>query len=117
MTVTGSAPTYTATITPVSGQEGTLSISIADGAVQDSGTPVMNYPASNTISVEVDAVDPQVSSITGPSTTQNGNFNVTITFDEAVSDFEPGELTVSGGRAHPQVGQRGTMGTIRILGL
>ena len=96
--VTGSSPTYTATITPVSGQEGSLSIQIAAGRVTDDASTPVDYPASNTVSVAIDAVRPQVSSITGPSGAQNEDFEVTITFDEDVNNFDPGDLTVSGGR-------------------
>ena len=57
--------------------------------------------ASVTKSVTVDREDPTVSSITVPSGSQNGNFDVTITFSEPVYDFVPSELTVTGGASAP----------------
>ena len=115
--VTGSAPTYTVTITPVSGQEGELDIEIAADAVQDAADTPLDYPASNKIEdVAIDAVRPQVSSITGPSTTQNGNFDVTITFSEAVDDFEASDLTVSGGASAPSSWKTGDDGAATYTG-
>ena len=37
VTVSGSAPTYTATITPADGETGDLDIKVANAAVQDGG--------------------------------------------------------------------------------
>ena len=113
--VTGSAPTYTVTITPAANQDGNLSIQIEANAVQDSND--VNYgTASNTVTVDVDTVRPQVSSITGPSTTQNGDFAVTITFDEAVDDFDTGDLTVSGGASAPSSWTTGADGSTSFTG-
>jgi len=115
--VTGSAPTYTVTITPVSGQEGELDIEIAADAVQDAADTPLDYPASNKIEdVLIDAVRSQVSSITGPSGVQNGNFDVTITFDEAVSDFDASDLTVSGGASAPSSWKTGSDGDATYTG-
>ena len=45
----------------------------------------------------MDRERPTVVSITAPSGTQNGDFDVTITFSEPVNNFEPSELTVTTG--------------------
>ena len=119
--VTGSASTYTVTITPISGQEGDLSIQIEANAVEDAES--VNYPDSNTITVEIDAVRPQVSEITGPSDVQNGNFDVTITFDGPVHSFDASDLTVSGGASAASSWKSGSdgddeyTGTIDISGV
>ena len=115
-TPSGSAPTYTVTITPADNQDGTLSIQIANAAVQDNESTPMDYPASNTVTVDIDTVDPQVTSITGPSDTQNGNFDVTITFDEEVDDFDASDLTVSGGASAPSRWSTGSDGDTEYTG-
>ncbi|MDE2797451.1 MAG: Ig-like domain-containing protein, partial [Gemmatimonadota bacterium] len=114
-TPSGNAPTYTVTITPAANQDGTLSIQIAANAVQDSSS--VNYgTASNTVTVDIDNVRPTVSSITGPSTTQNGDFAVTITFNEEVDDFDAGDLTVSGGASAPSSWTTGADGSTSFTG-
>ena len=85
--VTGSAPTYTATITPAAGVTGDLNIEVAAAAVQDSSS--VNYPASNTVTVEVDTERPTVTEIDVPDNPQSGAFDITITFSEAVYGFDP----------------------------
>ncbi len=95
--VTGSEPTYTATITPANNKSGDVDISVAAGAVQDNNG--MNYPASNTVTVVVDTERPTVDSITAPTTAQNGDFEVTVEFSEDVYNFDSSDLSVSGASA------------------
>ena len=58
-----------------------------------------NNTASRAHTVSVDLVRPSVS-ITGvPTTPHNGAFDVTITFDESVTGFQAGDLTVTGDAA------------------
>lgn len=95
--VTGNAPTYTATITPANNKSGDVDISVEANAVQDSNG--MNYPASNEVTVTVDTERPTVDSITAPTTAQNGDFDVTVEFSEDVYNFEAGDLSVSGASA------------------
>ena len=59
----GSAPTYTATITPNAGETGDLDIQVEAGDVQGGG---IDYPASNTVTVEVDTERPTVTDIVVP---------------------------------------------------
>ena len=87
-TLTGSGTTYTATITPTS--TGTLTIQVPANVAQDTAD---NYnTASQTHTVQVDVTKPTVS-ISVPSGEQTGEFDVTITFSEAVNGFVQNELT------------------------
>ncbi|MDE0426992.1 MAG: Ig-like domain-containing protein [Candidatus Poribacteria bacterium] len=114
-TPSGSAPTYTVTITPEANQDGELSIQIGANAVQDSSS--VNYgTASNTITVDIDNVRPTVSSITGPSGAQNDDFDVTITFSEEVDNFTPSDLTVSGDADAPSSWTTGADGSTSFTG-
>ena len=114
--VTGSAPTYTVEITPADNQDGELSIQIEANAVQDNASTPMNYPASNTITVDIDTERPEVSEITGPSGAQNGNFDVTITFDGPVHSFDASDLSVSGGASAPSRWSSGDDGDTSYTG-
>ena len=84
------AAQYTATITP-SGT-GTLRISVSAGAAEDDAGNAS--VASMNVDVSVDTSGP-TPTITAPMTTQNGNFAVTIDFDEDVSGFTPSGVTVT----------------------
>ena len=93
------ARTYTVAITPTitAGNEGTVTIQVPANVAQDGAS--RDNTASITKSVTVDRERPTVDSITAPSTPQNGDFSVTITFSEAVDKFLPGDLTVTGANA------------------
>ena len=84
--VTGSVPTFIATITPEADKVGDLDIEVAEDVVQGSG---MNYPASNTVRVKVDTERPTVEGIDVPNDPQSDDFDVTITFSEEVYGFDP----------------------------
>ena len=88
--VTGSGTTYSATITPTG--TGTLRISISAGAVEDGAGNTSQ--ASANVDVSVDTEGPTVT-ISAPTTDQNGAFDVTFTFSEAVTGFTTGDVTVS----------------------
>ncbi len=83
--------TYTATLTPTTGGEVTLSVAanVATDAASNNNT------ASETQTVTIDMTSPGVS-LSVPADAQNSAFDVTITFTEAVSDFEQSDLTLSG---------------------
>ena len=87
---TVNAGEYTATITP-SGM-GTLRILVSAGAAEDDAGNAS--VASMNVDVSVDTSGP-TPTITAPMTTQNGNFAVTIDFDEDVSGFTPSGVTVT----------------------
>ena len=90
----GSGTTYTATITPQSSQDGTLTISIAAGAAVDAAQNGNTAFQSQTATI--DTVPPTVSSITGlPTTATKDPFEITITFSEDVTGFEAGDITFS----------------------
>ena len=81
-----SGPTITVTLTPRNNVDGELTISIAAGdALNDMA---ISYPASNSVTTQVDTIRPTVESIAVPSTPQNDAFDVTITFSEEVNGFD-----------------------------
>ena len=82
------AAQYTATITP-SGM-GTLRISVSAGAAED--TAGNESVASMNVDVSVDTSGP-TPTITAPTDTQNGAFDVTIDFGESVTGFVKSEIT------------------------
>ena len=84
------AAEYTATITP-SGT-GTLRISLSAGAAED--TAGNESVASMNVDVSVDTSGP-TPTITAPTDTQNGPFDVTIDFGENVRDFTRSGVTVT----------------------
>ena len=82
---------FTATITPTT--EGEVVLSVAADVATDAASN--NNTASETQTVTVDMTSPGVS-LSVPEGAQNGAFDVTITFTEAVSGFEQADLSVSG---------------------
>ena len=88
----GSGASYAATITPSA--SGTVTVDVAAGVATDSDGD--GNTAASRFSLEADLVDPTVT-IDGPSATQAGHFNVTITFSEAVTGFEKTDVTVGNG--------------------
>ena len=85
-----SATQYTVTITP-SGT-GTLRISVSAGAAED--TAGNESVASMNVDVSVDTSGP-TPTITAPTDTQNGPFDVTIDFGENVRDFTRSDVVVT----------------------
>ena len=90
----GSRANYRATITPAA--TGTVTVDVPAGVAADGGGD--SNTAASRFSVEADLVDPTVT-ISGPSATQTGPFEVTITFSEAVTGFEQADVTVGNGAA------------------
>ena len=82
---------YTATITPTA--SGTVTVSVAANVATDTANNQNTAATSKTVTVDVDR--PTVS-ITVPPDVQNGAFDVTITFSEAVIGFVQSELSLSG---------------------
>ena len=92
-TFSGSGKDYTAEITPNSGADGTVTISIAAGAATDSAGN--GNTASNTETVTVDLVAPTVMFSGVPTDKRNRNFTITIRFNEAVTGFVEGDITLT----------------------
>ena len=92
--LTGSGTTYTATITPPANVEGTVKISVPAGAAVDSNS--QGNAASSEFSVDIDTKSPGVAITNVPTTTQNGVFDVTITFTEDVTGFTASDITLGG---------------------
>ncbi len=82
---------FTAKVRPWS--DGTLTLDIPKGVCMDQRG---NGNDAASFSMQVDMVDPTVS-IAGPTDTQNGPFDATITFSETVTGFEKGDVTVGNG--------------------
>ena len=88
VSLSGSGMTYTATIEPTAGQDGTLTITVPADVVIDASSNG-NTAASTT--VDIDTKPPTVT-ITPPSGTQTAAFNVTFAFSEAVTGFTSGDI-------------------------
>ena len=84
-------PIFTAEITPTT--SGTVTLDIAANVATDATNNGNTAATTQSVSVDVDA--PSLS-ISVPSETQNGAFDVTITFTEAVSDFVQTDLSLGG---------------------
>ena len=84
---------WTATITPR--DEGIVIIDVAAGAAVDNLS--IGNAAADRLSVTYDVTAPTVT-ITSPSDV-NDDFTATFTFDEVVSDFAVGDITVGNGTA------------------
>ena len=88
----GSGKSYTATITPAAG--GAVTVDVAAGVAV--GTSRYRNKAATQFSVQAD-FDPPTVTVSGPSATQAGPFDVTITFSESVTGFEQADVTVGNG--------------------
>ena len=84
---------YTATITPTA--SGTVTIGVAANVATDAAGNNNTVATSKTVTVRVDTTSPGVT-VSVPSGRQNGAFNATITFTEAVSGFTQSDLSLSG---------------------
>ena len=85
-----SVHTYTATITPMG--SGDVIIQVPANAVVDDDNNGNN--ASQTHTVTVSLTGPTVTVTNVPTTPQNGNFNVTITFSESVTGFAATDISL-----------------------
>ena len=83
---------YTVQITPTA--SGKVSVSVGAATFKDAAGH--DNSASGTFSVLADLDAPTVS-IAGPTDTQTGSFDATITFSEDVTGFEKGDITVGNG--------------------
>ena len=87
---------YTATITPTA--SGTVTIGVAANVATDAANNQNTAATSKTVTVSVDTTAPGVT-VSVPSGTQMGAFDVTITFTETVSGFVQSEVSLSGSAA------------------
>ena len=87
---------YTAEITPPADAEGQVDIQVQAAVAQDNAN--QDNTISNKLTVAIDTKSPTVT-ITGPTTTQSGEFDVTITFTESVSGFVSSDVSLTGSAA------------------
>ena len=87
---------YTATMTPTA--SGTLTVGVAANVATDAANNPNTAATSKNVTVSVDTTAPGVT-VSVPSGTQNGAFNITITFTEAVSGFVGSDVSLSGSAA------------------
>src|SRR5690606_28799130 len=84
---------YTLVVTPPDGAAGSFTVGVpASVAQDDAGNP---NTAATPVSQQFDR-DAPAPTIGLPGGTVTGAFPVTITFDEAVTGFSPGDVQVSG---------------------
>ena len=88
----GTASVATVIITPTA--SGTVTVDVAANVATDGGGD--GNTAATRYSVEADLDAPTVT-ISGPTTSQSGPFDVTITFSEAVTGLEKADVTVGNG--------------------
>ena len=87
---------YTATITPTA--SGTVTIGVAANVATDGANNQNTAATSKNVTVSVDTTAPGVT-VSVPSGTQMGAFDVTITFTETVSGFVGSDVSLSGSAA------------------
>ena len=93
VTIMGSGAVYTASITPTI--SGSLTIDVpANVATDNAGND--NTAASTTKTVTLDLTGPTVSITNLPDTPQNSAFTITITFNEVVTGFVLGDISLGG---------------------
>ncbi|MEP1330715.1 Ig-like domain-containing protein, partial [Pseudophaeobacter sp.] len=94
-TLSGSAASYTAVLTPIA--DGPVALSVAAGTFSDAAGNV-NAAASNEVTTTYDATAPTVSiaAFTGPL---NGAQSAQITLSEASTDFTAADLTLTNATA------------------
>ena len=91
----GSGTTYTATITPSA--DGAVTVDVAAGVAQDAASNTNT--AAIQFSITNDETKPSVTIASASTSPTSGAFNVTITFNESVTGFVVGDLTVVNGTA------------------
>ncbi len=89
----GSGDTYAATITPAS--DGTVTVDIVAGAGQDDATN--GNVAATQFSIENDETSPNLIISTSAGDPVSGAFTATFTFDEDVTGFGIGDISVGNG--------------------
>lgn len=89
----GSGTSYTATITPSS--DGTVTVDIATGAGQDDATN--GNTAATQFSIENDQTSPSLIISTSVGDPTSGAFMTIFTFDEDVTGFDIGDISIGNG--------------------
>ncbi|MGY6627624.1 MAG: Ig-like domain-containing protein [Oceanicaulis sp.] len=93
--LTGSGASYSVTITPTG--DGTVSVSLPDGAAQDAAGNAST--ASNALTRQIDTARPAVTLASTSGDPTNGAFTVTAVFTKPVTDLALGDFVVTNGTA------------------
>ena len=88
---------YVVQITPTS--SGTVTVSVPAGIVTDAAGNPNAAAIPQTVTVDMDDMDPPSVNLTVPSGTQTGEFDATITFSEGVSGFTHSDVSLTGSAA------------------
>ena len=88
---------YVVQITPTS--SGTVTVSVPAGIVTDAAGNPNAAAIPQTVTVDMDDMDPPSVNLTVPSGTQTGAFDATITFSEGVSGFTHSDVSLTGSAA------------------
>ena len=91
----GSGASYTATIAPAA--DGDVTVQVPADAARDAAGN--GNEAGNIFTMTADVTAPTVTISSGATSPVNAAFSVTITFNEDVTGFEVGEITVTNGAA------------------
>ena len=94
-TVSGGPIVYTATITPNANKEGNVTVRVNADTVTDAAGN-NNTASATTSAIHIDTVHPTATINGLPAGEENDAFNLTITFNENVTGFATGDLTVTG---------------------
>ncbi|MHC2992482.1 autotransporter [Pontibacter sp. HJ8] len=104
--------TYTATITPPAGAQGTASVSLAGGKVTDLAGNTNTV--SNKLEVAYDLKRPKVALSSEAPALVKSPFTVTFTFDETVSGFAAADIALTNAAVSDFAAVSGTVYTARI---
>ena len=100
----GSESVYEVTITPdVNGMKGDLVISVPAGAAEDDAGNG-NTASQLSATVEYNPNAPTVAIAHSLTGTQTAAFDITVTFNEAVTDFTAGDISLTGVNASASIG-------------
>lgn len=115
--LTGSGDRYSLTVTPGTGFNGNITVSVAAGVAQDlAGNS--NVAAQNVQAFGVAAADttaPVLTITDDTPGTARGAVNFTFTFSEPVTGFTAIDVAVSGGSKGSFVAQSGTVYTLQVM--
>ena len=108
--LSGSGTTYTIKVTP--DNDGPVTVNVAAGVAQDAAGN--GNTAATQLSVTTDATAPTVVLTSDATDPQSGLFTVTATFDEAVTGFEPVDISLNNATASNFIATSATVYTFKV---